>query len=225
MTTQRELSSRRLAYYEANLNAWIQSALELDRSLLTLSVAGLGLLVTLLTTHNGPNATWLIVVYMSAIACLFLCVVAVLWVFHQNRAVAVEAIKNADRAPGDAITSKASVVAGRLDWVIRIFFAFGALLVAIIAVALVIQSPEEKSMGKEKGPNVVISMDSFNGVSVLAPQSVIKSLSNIHDLAPEPAKTTQTSATSSTTQATVSVAGQSTSTEPTATTSQSDKQK
>jgi uncharacterized membrane protein YgcG len=47
--------SKEVAFYGAVVNAWITTKMEKDKSLLTLSSAGIGLLVTLLTTV-GPRS-------------------------------------------------------------------------------------------------------------------------------------------------------------------------
>lgn len=52
-----EPDPRELAFYSALLDAWQSTRMERDRSLLTLSSAAIGLLVTLLTTTGGRD--WL----------------------------------------------------------------------------------------------------------------------------------------------------------------------
>ncbi|MDA8663964.1 hypothetical protein N9L66_03280 [Porticoccaceae bacterium] len=45
----RELEGKNVAYYSTMLSAWIETKMERDKTLVTLSAAGIGLLVTILT--------------------------------------------------------------------------------------------------------------------------------------------------------------------------------
>ena len=45
-----EFQKKQIEYYASCVNAWFNTKLERDRSLLTLSAGGIGLLITLLTT-------------------------------------------------------------------------------------------------------------------------------------------------------------------------------
>ena len=48
--TLRELEGKNVAYYSVLLTAWIQTRMERDKTLVTLSAAAIGLLVTILST-------------------------------------------------------------------------------------------------------------------------------------------------------------------------------
>jgi hypothetical protein len=185
-TSKKEYADKRLAFFEASANAWMQTAMELDRSLLTLSVAGLGLLITLLTTHSGPNPKWLVIFYIISIVCFALCTLAVLAVFHQNKAVILEVLNLQEADQEGPAQGPAQQIAGRLDWVVRITFLVGALSLAVVAIALALQSRGESCMSDKKTPRVVIAADSFNGILNLSPDRVSKSLNGLANLAPKP---------------------------------------
>ncbi len=53
----KELEGKNIAHYSILLNAWINIEMKRDKILVTLSVAAIGLLVTILTTVGVEN-TW-----------------------------------------------------------------------------------------------------------------------------------------------------------------------
>ena len=57
MPSVTEIEGKNIAYYSALVQAWIQTRMERDKTLCTLSAAGIGLLVTLLTTV-GVDFRW-----------------------------------------------------------------------------------------------------------------------------------------------------------------------
>ena len=76
-------SERDRAWYSAAVAGWIDSRMERDRSLISLSAGGLGLLITILSTV-GPARRWLLWLYLlAAIAFLVTCL-ACLSVFSAN---------------------------------------------------------------------------------------------------------------------------------------------
>jgi len=78
MTSATPDEQKDVAFYSAAVTAWFATALELDKSILTLAAGGVGLHVTLLTTVGVRSAEGL-VLYISALAsfagaCLKFCV-------------------------------------------------------------------------------------------------------------------------------------------------------
>lgn len=71
----RELEGKNIAHYSVLLSAWIQTKMERDKALVTLSSAGIGLLVTLLTTVPVRQAFQipLFVIAVAAFLCTILC--------------------------------------------------------------------------------------------------------------------------------------------------------
>ncbi|WDT74288.1 MAG: hypothetical protein MPW16_13610 [Candidatus Manganitrophus sp.] len=52
---ENDYKAKELAFYEATVNAWITTKFEKDKHLLTLSLAAIGLLITLLTTVGAAT--------------------------------------------------------------------------------------------------------------------------------------------------------------------------
>lgn len=52
---QREYDNKNLQYYSANVTAWFNTKLEKDKSIITISSAAIGLLVTIITTKGVQN--------------------------------------------------------------------------------------------------------------------------------------------------------------------------
>lgn len=77
------VTGKDVAYYSAILSAWTATKLEYDKSKLALSVAAIGLLVTLLTTVGVSTITDLLL-YVFAAASFLITVACVLYIFHRN---------------------------------------------------------------------------------------------------------------------------------------------
>ena len=70
-------------YYAAQANAWFNTRLEYDKSLLVLSAGAIGLLVTLLTTVGVETFT-LLYIYIGSLICFIICLFSVLTIFFWN---------------------------------------------------------------------------------------------------------------------------------------------
>jgi hypothetical protein len=80
---RQENSEREVAFYSAVVTAWVETRMERDRSVFTLAAAGIGLLVTVLTTVGVP-ARWLLGLYAAAGAFFLATCVLCLWIFDAN---------------------------------------------------------------------------------------------------------------------------------------------
>lgn len=69
-------------FYSQGVAAWFNTALEHDKSLLTLSVAALGLLVGLIP--NGIHSIESLLLYISAIISFLVCLFSVLMIYKKN---------------------------------------------------------------------------------------------------------------------------------------------
>src|SRR5882672_4247530 len=92
MTEPEIHQQKEIEFYAAAVNAWLGTSLEHDRSLITLSAGGIGLLITLLSTVGLHSAESLIL-YVVALIAFICCLTAVLLVFKRNRAHLQEAIQ------------------------------------------------------------------------------------------------------------------------------------
>lgn len=75
-----ELHERNVAWYAAMLNAFVNSRREKDKSLLALSTAGIGLLITLATTVGIPNGP-ILGLYVLAIGAFLIAIFYALRLF------------------------------------------------------------------------------------------------------------------------------------------------
>ena len=83
--TQEEIDDqKKIEFYAASVSAWYVSSLEHDKSLLTLSAGGIGLLITLLTTV-GLGTAEALVLYVGAISSFVVALISVLRVFRGNQ--------------------------------------------------------------------------------------------------------------------------------------------
>jgi len=74
---------KEVEYYAAKVNAWFNTRIEYDKSLLVLSAGAVGLLVTLLTTV-GVNSCELLFLFFVAISSFVICIIVVLAIFLRN---------------------------------------------------------------------------------------------------------------------------------------------
>jgi hypothetical protein len=69
-------------FYSQGVAAWFNTALEHDKSLLTLSVAALGFLVGLMP--NGIHSIESLLLYISAIISFLVCLFSILMIYKKN---------------------------------------------------------------------------------------------------------------------------------------------
>jgi hypothetical protein len=68
-----ELAGKRVAFYSSLVNAWIQTRMEVDKTLIVISSAGIGFLITLLTRKVGISCN-LFLLYLAAFVSFYFCV-------------------------------------------------------------------------------------------------------------------------------------------------------
>ncbi len=117
---------KEIELYAAGAGAWINTALELDKSLLALSAGGLALLITLLTT-GGISEISLLILYFAALLSFLVCIVAVLGIFRRNQAHVEQVIVSGNPAPDPFLTI--------LDRLAVSAFGLGAIFTAIIGIS------------------------------------------------------------------------------------------
>lgn len=79
----RELEGKNVAFYSTLLSAWIQTKMERDKTLVTLSSAAIGLLVTILTTV-GVNHHYILFIYIAAFIGFGICIGTSLKIYQLN---------------------------------------------------------------------------------------------------------------------------------------------
>lgn len=76
-------SPKEVAYYSALVHAWINTRLDQDKSIIVLSSAGIGLIVTLLTAI-GPQDYYEIILYIISMACFSIAIISAVVVLGKN---------------------------------------------------------------------------------------------------------------------------------------------
>jgi hypothetical protein len=154
------------AFYSAKVNAWFNTKLEYDKSLLVLSAGAIGLLVTLLSSV-GVKTIPLLFLFGIALFCFIICLGCVLAIFLQNA-----------RHLEDLISGKETndPVLKALDSLSIFSFIIGVILSSIIGLGTAVNEihTEETIMSdkiKPKKRQTTFNQDSFNGANRIAPQS------------------------------------------------------
>lgn len=169
---------KEIEYYASGVDAWFATSLEHDRSVLALSAAGIGLLLTLLTTV-GLSSVWALVLYILALACFAVALVTILFVFRRNRSY-IEQVVTGKASKSDPALSSADTIA-------LFAFGLGVALAAIIGIATAAQSYTSKEVSMSNEPKTTAQpaplRESFNGASSLRPGT--KSFNGAPNLAPQ----------------------------------------
>jgi hypothetical protein len=156
---------KEVEFYAAKANAWFNTRLEYDRSLLVLSAGGIGLLVTLLTTV-GVDEVVLLLIFAFAIFSFIVCLLSVLYIFLRNAKHLEDLI--AGRSGADSVLSV-------LDSVSIFSFVLGVLLSSIIGLTIATSELMAKELAmtdpNNKPQNGVPLIESYNGAANLAPGS------------------------------------------------------
>lgn len=129
-------------YYGAMINAWLTTKLEADKSLLSLSVFAIGLLVTLATTIGIHGWVALFAAFIATVA-FVACIHCILEVFKFNAAIVISNIKN-----DQELSEKTKSQLKRLDLIAAYAFKLGVLALVVMAAAITYtyKKEEEKSM-------------------------------------------------------------------------------
>lgn len=158
----RELEAKNIAHYSVLLETWIQTRMARDKTLVTLSAGGVGVLVTLLTTL-GISRPWQIWLYIGSFIGFLLTITLALVIYQKNS----EQIENDLRGRSSEhlrlkAFDRASVVA----------FCFGAVFAVSIAVSSALTHPpkeNERAMSDQETTKGQLTK-SLTGLSNLRPQ-------------------------------------------------------
>jgi hypothetical protein len=207
MTPEEISHQKEVEYYASSVNAWFNTSLEHDKSILTLAAGGIGLLITLLTTI-GLSSAEALVLYVGAITSFLVALLAVLVVFRHNRTY-IEQVLAGKIAGNDPVLAKADSIA---LWA----FGVGVVFTAVIGIDTAIHSftSKEKAMSNEPtkstqsvplresfngATNLQLSIESFNGAA-----SLQKSFNGASNLQPQPIASTSAPVVNTPTPATAS---------------------
>ncbi len=157
---------KNLAFYSSVVEAWIATKMQKDRSLLTLSSAGVGLIATLVSALSPSS--WSVLTLLSGGALAFLVTIVSVIRAYERNADHLKAIVNEGTREDDPKLL-------RLDKTAFWGFVIGVALTGIGALVSNLQDPtatdEPMTADKSKPDN--------------APKTDIRSLSGLGDLAPK----------------------------------------
>lgn len=168
MTSPSTDEQKAVAYYGAAVTAWFTTSLEYDKNLLTLSAAGIGLHLTLLTTVGLKSAEGL-VLYIGAILCFTAALLTVLRVFRLNQKHIEEIVSSKVSGTDPAL--------GRLDLFGIVNFGIGVVLTAIVGISTAVSSYSDKDKPmteKQQSTRGVPTFDSVNGAARLQPTTPLE---------------------------------------------------
>ncbi len=137
-------------FHSQNLAAWFNTALERDKSLLTLSVAGIGVLVSM--TQIAVDSVGSLLLYAGALLAFMVCLFSVLIIFQQNK-THIQAVLNGQNADDPLL--------GFLDSIAIFSFLMAMLLCVMLGICLAVTaySDKESKMTKEKAKDASLSIE------------------------------------------------------------------
>jgi hypothetical protein len=189
--TEEVEKAKELAFYGASVEAWYNTRLERDKSLLTLSTGGIGLLLTLIAAF-GIHSAESLVLYVLALMAFVVCLGAVLWIFQRNSEHLVEVIHHRE---------KSDLLLEVLDKIAISTFLAGVALSSVLGIAGAVrsfQTQEQSSMTKSDKTVVKTVMvgDSYNRAADLRPD-FRRSFSGAAKLLPDTAQVQTSQGTTS----------------------------
>jgi hypothetical protein len=92
------IEGKEVAYYSALVQAWIQTRMEMDKTLVILSSGGIGLLVTLLTTI-GIEYQWELIPYAGAFVGFLITITLCIIIFKSNSVYIEKELSSEDKKP------------------------------------------------------------------------------------------------------------------------------
>ena len=149
---EEERQKYELAHYAATVTAWYSTRMEHDKSLLTLSTAGIGLLITLVTKFPVTSGAAL-TLFVCAIVSFIFCLIAVLWIYRRNSTHLEQMIQK---------NAKNDRLLGILDGASLFTFLSGIILASAFGCLMAVDSLKETNVAgsDKKGPTAF--KDSLN---------------------------------------------------------------
>lgn len=123
---------KEVEYYSAQINGWVTSRIEFDKSLLYLSTSAFGLLVTLLIATISNISLEMVIIYFASIISFLVCIISVLLIFQHN-ARYIEEIMNRKKEGYDKLL-------GVFDKLAIISFSSGVILAFLFILMFVVKA-------------------------------------------------------------------------------------
>jgi hypothetical protein len=162
--------SKDIEFYAATVNAWFNTRLEHDKSLLALSSGGVALLITLLTA-NGISSAEGLTLNILAIISFVISILSVLLIFKFNGDHLVQLIND----PA-VIESK---LLKKLDQITQVSFACGVIFTSIIGISAAVDAYSIRKINMSNPNGKItqgIAQDSFNGIAKLQNQATTNTI-------------------------------------------------
>jgi len=180
----KELEGKNIAYYQTLLSAWIHTRMERDKAVITLSMAAIGLLVTILTVI-GISGVW----QRILVICAFVGFGGAIWIglriYELNAEHLVDSLKG-----GSGKDPKLE----RFDKWSKGLFCFGIICLILLGVVATFNIKGGAMSDKEKKSSQKKSIkESVKGINKLSPREleIGKSLSGIGNLSPQNSQSSQ----------------------------------
>ena len=161
-----ELEGKNIAHYSVLLSAWINAKMESDKSLMTLSSAGIGLLITILSTVGIKNHLD-IYLFGGAFVGFLIAIFSLLKIYGLNSTYIENNIRGKS---SDHLGLKQHDKITR--WGFSVGFIF-SILIGISSAVGSISQLEERKMAENN--NTSTSKKSLDGLSELAPENTEQS--------------------------------------------------
>jgi len=136
------------SYYSALINGWINTRIESDKSILTLSVSAIGLLFTLLMTIKITDV-FIQILFLLAILSFLFCTIITIKVFDKNADLLQSIANNTNISENDKKLK-------RMDSLKNILFFSGLGIALLLSAILVIKKTSEEEMAKKQTPTQII---------------------------------------------------------------------
>lgn len=177
----RELEGKNIAHYQTLLSTWIETRMEQDKMVITLSAAAIGLLVTIITTV-GIKGFWQYFFAVASFAGFIIATCGCLHIFQVNAKHLEENL----RCQSADDTSK---LLKKLDRLTIVCFYAGIVCAVLMAISASFQKTGGVTMteSKEAPKKIEKLQESVNGIKKLSPAELEKgkSLNGIASLAPQ----------------------------------------
>ncbi len=178
----RELEGKNIAHYQTLLSTWIETRMEQDKMVITLSAAAIGLLVTIVTTV-GIRGFWQYFFAVGSFAGFIIATCGCLHIFQVNA-------KHLEENLRCKSTDDTSKLLKKLDRLTIVCFYAGIICAVLMAIFVSFQKTGGVAMadkGQDAPKKVEKIQESLNGVKNLSPDKleVGKSLNGIANLAPQ----------------------------------------
>ena len=167
-----ELKGKNVAHYSVMLGAWLQTKMEYDKTLVTLSFGGIALLVTVINL-TGWWSVWSVLLFTAAFSGFLMTIGCALVIYERNAAHIESEIRGHHK----------DFKLARLDKFLKYAFLFGAICAILGSTISIGRKQMAESTTKTTTPTQNLN-ESLKGIDNLAPTEHLRSLSGIENLKP-----------------------------------------